>query len=162
MMGGSTPEVSIVMPCLNEAETLGVCIQKAHAAIQAHRLHAEVIVADNGSDDGSPELARVLGAHVVYAPLKGYGAALMAGIEAAYGTYVVMGDADDSYDFGAIFPLIEKLRQGYDLVMGCRFPSGGGTLMPGAMSWTHRWGNPILNKINRLFFHSRRARHARP
>lgn len=149
------PEVSIVIPCLNEAETLGGCIQKAHEVIDTHNLSAEIVVADNGSHDGSPEIARDLGARLVHAPVKGYGAALMAGIEAARGTYVVMADADGSYDFGAILPFIEKLRQGYSLVMGCRFPRGHGTIMPEAMPWSHRWlGNPILTGVGRLFFRS--------
>ncbi|HYR55777.1 MAG TPA: glycosyltransferase family 2 protein [Myxococcaceae bacterium] len=106
------PEVSIVLPCLNEAQTLGSCIAKAKAAIEMHGLNAEIIVADNGSTDGSEEIARRSGASVVRATRKGYGAALMAGIEAARGEFVIMGDADDSYDFGAIYPFVEKLREG--------------------------------------------------
>lgn len=146
-------EVTVVMPCLNEAETLGACIRKAQEAIRKNDLWGEIVVADNGSHDGSPEIARALGARVVHAPVRGYGAALTAGIEAAKGTYVVMGDADDSYDFSAIFPFIEKLREGYDLVMGCRLPRGGGTIMPGAMPWSHRWlGNPALSRVGRAFF----------
>ncbi len=146
-------EVSFLMPCLNEAETLGTCIRKAQEAIRTHDLRAEIVVADNGSHDGSPEIARALGARVVHAPVKGYGAALMAGLEEARGTYVVMGDADDSYDFRQIFPFIERLRGGCDLVMGCRFPRGGGAILPGAMPWSHRWvGNPVLSTIGRLFF----------
>ena len=148
------PEVSIVMPCLNEAETVGRCIRKAQEAIRRHGLRAEVVVADNGSQDGSPEIASRLGARVVQVPVRGYGGALMAGIQAAKGAYVVMGDADDTYDFGAIFPFVEKLRDGYDLVMGCRLPMGGGTILPGAMPWSHRWlGNPVLSGMSRLFFH---------
>jgi len=148
-------EVSIVMPCLNEARTLGTCIRKAQAAIREHDLHAEVIVADNGSTDGSQKIAEELGARVIDVPERGYGAALLAGIQAAHGTYVIMADADDSYDFGAIYPFVERLRGGDDLVMGCRLPSGGGTIMPGAMPWKHRWiGNPILSAIGRLLFHS--------
>lgn len=156
MKGGHEgPEVSIVMPCLNEAETLAACIRTAQEAIDRHNLRAEIVVADNGSHDGSPEIARDLGARLVHAPVKGYGAALMAGIEAAKGTYVVMGDADGSYDFGAMLPFIEKLREGYDLVMGCRLPRGQGTIMPEAMPWSHRWlGNPALSGIGRLFFGS--------
>ncbi len=148
-------EVSILMPCLNEAETLGACIQKSQQAIAAHHLKAEILVADNGSSDGSVEIAKKLGVQVIHVPMQGYGAALMAGIEAARGTYIVMGDADDSYDFGALLPFIEKLRAGYDIIMGCRLPSGGGTIMPGAMPWLHRWlGNPVLSGIGRLFFRS--------
>ena len=148
-------EVSIVMPCLNEAETLQGCIRKAQQSIRRHDLRAEIIVADNGSTDGSREIAQASGARLVPVEAKGYGAALAGGIEAAQGRYVIMGDADDSYDFSHIFPFIEKLREGHDLVMGCRLPSGGGTVVPGAMPWKHRWiGNPVLTGIGRLFFRS--------
>ena len=143
------------MPCLNEARALPSCIEKAFRAIRAHNLSAEVVVADNGSTDGSVEIARRLGARVVNVAERGYGAALHAGIEAARGTFVIMGDADDSYDFSAIMPFVERLRAGADLVVGCRFPSGGGTIMPGAMPWKHRWfGNPMLTGMGRLLFHS--------
>ncbi|NIN01471.1 MAG: glycosyltransferase [candidate division Zixibacteria bacterium] len=151
----SEPELSIVMPCLNEAETLHRCIKKAQRSIRRHNLRAEIIVADNGSTDGSTEIAQACGARVVPVEAKGYGAALGGGIEAAQGRYIIMGDADDSYDFSNIFPFIEKLREGHDLVMGCRLPSGGGTVEPGAMPWKHRWiGNPVLTGIGRLFFRS--------
>ena len=143
-------EVSIVMPCLNEAETLASCIRKAQGAIERDGLSAEVIVADNGSSDGSPLIAKELGARVVEVERKGYGSALLGGIAAARGKYVVMGDADDSYDFTAIVPFLEKLRQGFDLVMGNRFAGG---IRPGAMTWSHRWlGNPVLTRIGRIFF----------
>src|SRR5262245_44859720 len=143
------------MPCLDEAKTLPLCIAKAQRAIHEQNLDAEIIVADNGSTDGSPDFARQLGARVVHVAQRGYGAALHAGIEAAQGTFVIMGDADDSYDFSAIAPLIERLRGGADLVMGCRLPAGGGTIMPGAMPWKHRWiGNPLLTRMGRLFFHA--------
>jgi glycosyltransferase involved in cell wall biosynthesis len=149
------PELSIVLPCLNEARTIGTCIGKARAAIEEHGLRAEIIVADNGSTDGSEEIASRAGARVVHAAAKGYGAALMAGIDAARGEFVIMGDADDSYDFGAIYPFVETLRAGWDLAMGCRLPSGGGTITPGAMPWKHRWlGNPALSGLGRLFFRS--------
>jgi glycosyltransferase involved in cell wall biosynthesis len=145
-------EVSIVMPCLNEAETLAACIQKAQHAIQEHGLSAEIVVADNGSIDGSQVIARELGARVVEVTRKGYGSALIGGIDAAGGRFVVIGDADDSYDFSAIAPLIEKLRQGFDLVVGNRFAGG---IEPGAMPWSHRWvGNPVLTLISRVFFHT--------
>lgn len=151
----SEPEVSIVIPCLNEAQTLERCLRKANLAIATHRLHAEIIVVDNGSHDGSPIIAQACGARVIHVEEKGYGAALRAGIQAANGQFVIMGDADDSYDFSAIFPFLEKLRQGYELVMGCRLPYAGGTIMPGAMPWLHRWiGNPMLSGIGRLFFRS--------
>ena len=143
-------EVSILMPCLNEAETLAACIRKALSAIDKDDLAAEVIVADNGSTDGSQAVAEKLGARVVEVARKGYGSALIGGIEAARGRFVIMGDADDSYDFSAIGPLVDKLRQGYDLVMGNRF-SGG--IAAGAMVWSHRWvGNPVLTFISRVFF----------
>src|SRR5438445_232605 len=143
-------EVSILMPCLNEVETLAACIRKALSAIDKHDLAAEVIVADNGSTDGSQAVAEKLGARVVEVAHKGYGSALIGGIEAARGRFVIMGDADDSYDFSAIGPLVDKLRQGYDLVMGNRF-SGG--IAAGAMVWSHRWvGNPVLTFISRVFF----------
>jgi glycosyltransferase involved in cell wall biosynthesis len=143
-------EVSIVMPCLNEVETLAQCIRKAQQAIAEHGLLAEIVIADNGSTDGSQAVARQLGARVVEVANKGYGNALRGGIDAARGRYVIMGDADDSYDFGAIAPLIEKLREGYDLVIGNRFAGG---IEPGAMPWLHRWlGNPALTWLSRVFF----------
>jgi glycosyltransferase involved in cell wall biosynthesis len=143
-------EVSIVMPCLNEAETLATCIRKAQQAIEKHHLAAEIVVADNGSTDGSQVVAKELGVRVVDVARKGYGSALIGGIEAARGRFVIMGDADDSYDFTDIAPLVEKLRQGYDLVMGNRFAGG---IESGAMVWSHRWvGNPVLTYISRVFF----------
>ena len=143
-------EVTVLMPCLNEAETLATCIGKAFLAFAQYDLVGEVIVADNGSTDGSQEIARSLGARVVDIPIKGYGSALQGGVEAARGTYVIMGDSDDSYDFSAIMPFVEKLREGFDLVMGNRFQGG---IMPGAMPWKHRWlGNPVLSRVGRVFF----------
>ena len=140
------------MPCLNEAETLAACIQKAQLAIQRGALAAEIIVADNGSTDGSQVIAKELGARVVPVDRKGYGSALIGGIDAARGRFVIMGDADDSYDFTAIAPMLEKLRGGSDLVVGNRFAGG---IEPGAMPWSHRWvGNPILSLISRVFFHT--------
>lgn len=148
-------ECSMIMPCLNEDRTLETCIKKAQGAIEKYNIKAEIIIADNGSTDNSRQIAERCGARVVAVKEKGYGAALMGGINSARGRYIIMGDADDSYDFSNIFPFIEKLRQGYDLVMGCRLPSGGGKIMPGAMPWLHRWiGNPILTCIGRLFFSS--------
>ncbi len=148
-------ELTIVMPCLNEAETLQRCINRAQESIRRQNLRAEIIIADNGSTDGSREIAQACGARVVAVKTKGYGAALGGGIEEAQGQYIIMGDADDSYDFSNIFPFIQKLREGHDLVMGCRLPSGGGTVEPGAMPWKHRWiGNPVLTGIGRLFFRS--------
>ncbi len=149
------PEVSIVIPCLNEAETLETVIRKADQAIALHHLHAEIIVADNGSTDGSQKIAMSLEAKVLDVEIRGYGAALQAGIEQAQGNYIIMGEADDSYDFTAIYPFVQELRMGIDLVMGCHLPRGDGTLMPGAMPWLHRWiGNPVLSGLGRLFFGS--------
>ncbi len=146
----SSTEVSVVMPCLNEAETLATCITKAQRAFREHGIKGEVIVADNGSTDGSREIAKGLGARVVPVEARGYGSALQGGIAAAQGDYVIMGDSDDSYDFSTIQPFIAKLREGYDLVMGNRFRGG---IMPGAMPWKHAWiGNPVLSWIGRLFF----------
>ena len=149
----SAVELSIVMPCLNEAETLGACIEKARRSLQALGVAGEVIVADNGSTDGSPEIAARLGARVVQVAAKGYGSALMGGIAAARGKYIIMGDSDDSYDFAELGLFIEKLREGYELVQGCRFPSGGGKVSPGAMPWSHRWlGNPMFSRMARWMF----------
>jgi hypothetical protein len=143
-------ELSIVMPCLNEAETLAVCVKKAKAFIADNGLSGEVIVADNGSTDGSQQIANALGARIVHVPARGYGAALIGGIEAARGKYVAMGDADDSYDFGGLMPFVEQLREGADLVMGNRFQGG---IAPGAMPPLHRWlGNPVLSFLGRTFF----------
>lgn len=146
-------EVSVVMPCLNEADTLEVCIRKAQAAMSQHGIRGEVLVADNGSSDGSPDIATRLGARVVPVTAKGYGNALMGGIAAARGRFIIMGDADDSYDFGEIPKFVAKLREGHDLVQGCRLPSGGGTVRPGAMPFTHRWlGNPMFSFLCRRWF----------
>ena len=146
-------QLSVVMPCLNEAETLAVCIRKAFDGMRDAGVSGEVVVADNGSTDGSQEIAEREGARVVPVAAKGYGNALRGGITAAHGKWIIMGDADDSYDFSSIKPFIEKLRDGWELVMGCRLPAGGGTVMPGAMPWKHRWiGNPALSFIGRLFF----------
>jgi glycosyltransferase involved in cell wall biosynthesis len=148
-----TLELSVVMPCLNEADTIGTCVEKACRAIREHGIDGEVIVADNGSTDGSREIAARLGARVVAVPEKGYGSALMGGIAAARGRYVIMGDADDSYDFLEIPRFVERLRQGYDLVQGCRLPSGGGQIKPGAMPVLHRvWGNPMFSAMARAWF----------
>jgi glycosyltransferase involved in cell wall biosynthesis len=145
--------LSIVMPCLNEAETIESCVRKALGSLDKLNLSGEVVIADNGSTDGSRERAQALGARIVPVPARGYGAALQAGISAANGEWVVMGDADDSYDFSQLAPFISRLEEGYDLVMGCRLPQGGGKIMPGAMPWKHRWfGNPGLSWLGRLFF----------
>lgn len=143
-------ELSIVMPCLDEAETVGRCVAVARGFLAEHGIAGEVIVADNGSRDDSVAIATEAGARVVPVARRGYGAALLGGIEAARGRFVIMGDADCSYDFGALMPFVDKLRQGYDLVMGNRFRGG---IEPGAMPWLHRYlGNPVLTAIGRLFF----------
>jgi glycosyltransferase involved in cell wall biosynthesis len=148
-----TPEVSIVMPCLNEAETIGTCIQKAQAFLHRYEIPGEIVVADNGSTDGSQDIATLMGARVVHVQAKGYGNALMGGISAARGRYIIMGDADDSYDFLDLKGFIDKLREGHDLVMGCRLPWGGGTVKPGAMPFLHRWwGNPMFTMLARHWF----------
>ncbi len=146
-------EVSVVMPCLNEAETIATCIEKAAAALRQHGLHGEIVVGDNGSDDGSIELAEALGARVAHVSDRGYGAAIIGAIEASRGRLIVFADADDSYDFGELPKFVDQLRNGYDLVMGCRLPTGGGRIMPNAMPWKHRWlGTPVLTAVSRLFF----------
>lgn len=153
--GTGEVELSVVIPCLNEAGTVGLCIERALAALRAAGVAGEVIVADNGSVDGSPDVAARLGARVVPVARKGYGSALMGGIAAARGRYVVMGDADASYDFGEIPRFLAKLREGYDLVQGCRFESGGGRILPGAMPALHRWwGNPMFSRLARWWFRS--------
>jgi glycosyltransferase involved in cell wall biosynthesis len=146
-------EVSVVMPCLNEAETLGSCIEKAQRALREAGVAGEVIVADNGSTDGSQGIAEQMSARVIPVRERGYGNALMGGIAASRGRFVIMGDADDSYDFLEIPRFVEKLREGYDLVQGCRLPTGGGRVMPGAMPTLHRyWGNPMFSAMARRWF----------
>lgn len=143
-------ELSIVMPCLNEARTLPVCIGKARQFLQESGVDGEIIVADNGSTDGSLDIAAELGARIVNVPAKGYGAALSAGIHEARGRFVIMGDSDDSYDFLALRPFVDKLREGYDLVMGNRFAGG---ISPGAMPFMHRYvGNPMLSALGRRIY----------
>ena len=143
-------ELTILMPCLNEAETLALCIGKAQAFLKRAGIAGEVLIADNGSTDGSQKIAEALGAHVVPVAQKGYGAALLGGIAAARGRYVIMGDADDSYDFSALEAFVERLRSGADLVMGNRFKGG---IDEGAMPPLHRYlGNPVLSFIGRLFY----------
>jgi glycosyltransferase involved in cell wall biosynthesis len=145
-------ELSIVMPCLNEAETLEKCIVKARAYLERAGIEGEVVIGDNGSTDGSQEIARKAGARVVDVPRRGYGAAIMGAVEAAKGKYVIMGDSDDSYDFSNLDLFVQKLREGYDLVMGNRFKGG---IQPGAMPFLHKYlGNPVLSFIGRLFFNS--------
>lgn len=146
-------ELTILMPCLNEAETLATCIRKARRFLEESGIDGEVLISDNGSTDGSQQIAVSEGARVVSTDIKGYGSALINGTKAALGKYVIMGDADDSYDFLNLMPFVEKLREGYDLVMGNRFAGG---IEDGAMPWSHRFiGNPVLSFIGRLFYRSR-------
>ncbi len=143
-------ELTVIMPCLNEAETLETCIRKAQGFFSDFKIRGEVVIGDNGSTDGSQDIATRLGARVVNVPTRGYGAALHGATLAAHGQYVIMGDSDDSYDFTGLMPFLEKLREGFDLVMGNRFRGG---IKPGAMPWKNRWiGNPILTGIGRLLF----------
>ena len=153
MSDSNSVKLSVVMPCLNEADTLAVCIEKAKRGIAESGVSGEIIIADNGSTDSSTEIAQNLGVRVVHVEEKGYGNALMGGIEAARGEYVMMGDADDSYDWLEIPKFVGKLEEGFDLVQGCRFPSGGGTIKTGAMPFLHRWwGNPMFSKMVRIWF----------
>lgn len=146
-------ELSIVMPCLNEAETLPGCIEEAEQTLRLHGIAGEIVVADNGSTDGSEEIARRMGARVVSVAARGYGSALMGGLEAARGKYVLIGDSDGSYDFSEVPRFLEKLREGFDLVQGCRLAAGGGRVLPGAMPALHRfWGNPMFSRMARLWF----------
>lgn len=148
-------EVSIVMPCLNEAETIEGCIREAQQALAEKGVRGEVLVADNGSTDNSCEIAAQAGARVVTITEKGYGSALIGGIKAARGEYVLMGDADGSYDFGKLPDFLTQLWQGTELVMGCRLPKGGGVIEPDAMPWLHRWiGNPVLSNLGKMFFNA--------
>jgi len=150
--GRDSVELSIVMPCLNESATVGICVKKAIDALERHGIRGEVIVADNGSTDGSQQISRDFGARVVPVERRGYGSALQSGIAAACGQYVLMGDADDTYDFSQLDEFVAKLREGYDLVMGNRFR---GKILPGAMPALHRYlGNPVLTGLGRLFFKS--------
>ena len=153
MTGTRELEMSVVMPCLNEARTVGRCVELAVRTLKENGIQGEVLVADNGSTDGSREIAEKAGARVVPVSERGYGAALMGGIAAARGRYVIMGDADESYDFAEIPRFLGPLRQEFDLVMGCRLPAGGGTVQPGAMPPLHRWlGNPVFTALARLWF----------
>jgi hypothetical protein len=145
-------ELTILMPCLNEAETISVCIDKAKSYLARSRIAGEVLVADNGSTDDSIALAIQCGARVISVAERGYGAALRAGLRAAHGRFVIMGDADDSYDFARLDPFVAKLKDGCDLVLGNRFAGG---IAQGAMPFLHRYlGNPVLSLLGRLFFHA--------
>ena len=146
-------EVSVVMPCLNEEKAIGLCIQKVKKVFTEERIKGEIIVSDNGSTDRSVEIAQSLGARVVHQPERGYGNAYRKGLDAARGTYIVMGDSDNTYDFLDIKRFLDPLKDRYDLVMGNRF---GGKILPGAMPWLHRYiGNPVLSGILNLLFHTK-------
>jgi len=145
-------DVSVLIPCLNEANSIGICVEKAQKALQEARLSGEVVVADNGSTDGSIEIVQKLGARVIPVPQRGYGSALKAGIRAARGAFIIMGDADDSYDFAEVPRFVAEWRKGSEVVMGNRF---AGEIKPGAMPWHHKYiGNPGLTALLNLFFHS--------
>ena len=146
-------DISVVMPCLNEAETIGMCVERAVDALQTSGCMGEVVVVDNGSIDGSPEIATANGARVVQQPVRGYGSAYLKGLAEARGHYIVIGDSDNTYDFGEIGRFLAPLYQGYDLVMGSRFQ---GKILPGAMPWSHQYiGNPILTGILNLLFRAK-------
>lgn len=148
-------KLSVVIPCLNESDTIATCVENAVGIIAEMGIEGEVIVADNGSTDGSPALAVASGARVVAVAGEGYGRALMGGIKTAKGRFIIIGDADDSYDFRQIPLFLDKLLAGNDLVQGCRMPSGGGKILPGAMPFLHRWlGNPMFSFMARWWFHA--------
>ena len=146
-------EITLLMPCLNESETIGICVEKAMNSIKKNKLKGEVLIADNGSTDGSQKIATKLGARVVSIPRKGYGSALIGGTKEAKGKYIIMGDSDDSYDWSNIMPYVKELRKGYDLVMGNRFKGG---IEEGAMPWAHKYiGTPVLSFLGRLFYRNK-------
>jgi glycosyltransferase involved in cell wall biosynthesis len=148
-------EVSVVIPCLNEQDTLANCIEKARRALRERNIAGEIVVADNDSTDFSRTVGELAGARVIMVREPGYGSALMGGIAAAGGRFIVIGDADESYDFLEIPKIVEKLREGFDLVQGCRLPAGGGSIRPGAMPFLHRWiGNPFFSFLVRKWFHA--------
>ncbi len=146
-------DLTVVIPCLNEVETIGICITKSLKSIKKNNIKGEVVVADNGSTDGSLDIAKKLGARIINVKNRGYGSALIAGIKNAEGKYVIMADADNSYDFSILDKFYKKLLEGYDLVQGCRFPIGGGKIEKNAMPISHKYfGNPFLSFVSKLFF----------
>lgn len=146
-------ELTVVLPCLNEAETLAACIEKARVGIERSGVRGQILVADNGSEDDSVHIAEKLGARVIHVKKKGYGNALCGGIQAASGNWIVMGDADESYDFPEIDRFVKRFREGFELITGCRLPRGGGKILPGAMLFTHCWlGNPLFSRMARHMF----------
>ena len=152
-MNDSQLELSIVIPCLNEEDTVGLCIDKAFSNLKKLKITGEVILSDNGSSDNSVSIAQTKGAKIVNVKNKGYGAALKAGIEKSKGKYILFADADNSYDFNQIDKFYEELKKGNDLVQGCRLESGGGKIEKGAMPFSHRYfGTPLLSFVARLFY----------
>ena len=152
-MNNHSKELSIIIPCLNEEDTVGICVSKAVKSLEKLNINGEVIVADNGSTDNSKKISIENGARVIDVEIKGYGAAIKAGIKASSGKYILFGDADNSYDFNEINTFYDELKKGYDLVQGCRFPSGGGEIKKGAMPFSHKFiGNPVLSLIAKIFY----------
>jgi glycosyltransferase involved in cell wall biosynthesis len=145
--------ISVVLPCLNEKDTVGLCVKKAKEALKNLKIQGEIIGADNGSHDGSGEIAKEAGARVILVNEKGYGNAVLGGVRVAEGDYIIMADADDSYDLSDIEPFVLKFKEGYDVVIGCRFPKGGGKIHDGAMPLLHRWvGTPVFSLLISKFF----------
>lgn len=152
-MNNHLKELSIIIPCLNEEDTVGICVSKAIKSLEKSNINGEVIVADNGSTDNSKKISIENGARVIDVEIKGYGAAIKEGIRASSGKYILFGDADNSYDFNEINTFYDELKKGYDLVQGCRFPSGGGEIKKGAMPFSHKFiGNPVLSLIAKIFY----------
>lgn len=153
LLSSENPDLSVVIPCLNEEDTLGRCLSKLLTVAKKEHFTIEVIVADNGSKDGSIDIAKLFNTHIVHVSQKGYGAALMGGIDSAKAEYILMADADDSYDFLDTPKFYQKIREGFDLVQGCRLPNGGGKIENGAMPWSHRYiGNPLFTYLVRSWF----------
>ena len=155
LLSSKNPELTVVIPCLNEEDTLGLCLSKLVRVAKNENFKLEVIVADNGSKDDSIDIASKFGARIVHVSRRGYGAALMGGIQKANAPYILMADADDSYDFLQVPTFFEKTKERFDLIQGCRLPKGGGKIEKGAMPWSHRHiGNPLFTFLVRTWFNS--------
>ena len=155
LLSSKNPELTVVIPCLNEEDTLGLCLSKLERVAKNENLKLEVIVADNGSKDDSIDIASKFGARIIHVSRRGYGAALMGGIQKANAPYILMADADDSYDFLQVPTFFEKTKERFDLIQGCRLPKGGGKIEKGAMPWSHRHiGNPLFTFLVRTWFNS--------